>query len=86
MFFGIGKIINDINYGFLVDLHMYSAASTILELSEYYGSTNKTIAKIKGFNEIADKMYQHLEKNNIISIKGKLLTNGFIEVINFKVL
>lgn len=86
LFFGIGKILTDINYGFLIDSKLFSAASALIEVCRYYNSSNTTNVKIKGYNYIADRMYQDLNKNSKIFLKGRLLNDGFIEVLDFKVL
>ena len=85
-FFCIGKVLKDVNYGFLVQPKVFAAADTLLEIQEYYNSKNKIIIKIKGFNNIADKMYRYLDKNVKILLVGQLLTNGYVQVINFKIL
>ena len=86
LFFGIGKILVDIDYGFLIDSKSFSAANTLLEVCQYYNSTNTTTVKIKGYDYIADRMYQNLSKNSNIFLKGRLLNDGVIEVLDFKIL
>lgn len=86
LFFGIGKILADVNYGFLIDSKLFSAASTSVEVNQYYNSTSTTTIRIKGYDYIADRMYQNLNKNSNIFLKGRLLNDGFIEVLDFKVL
>lgn len=86
LFFGIGKILADVNYGFLIDSKLFSAASTSVEVSRYYNADDSTTIRIKGYNHIADKMYQNLNKNSNIFLKGRLLNDGFIEVLDFKIL
>ena len=86
LFFGIGKILVDIDYGFLIDSKSFSAANTLLEICQYDNSTNTTTVKIKGYDYIADRMYQNLSKNSNIFLKGRLLNDGVIEVLDFKIL
>lgn len=86
LFFGIGKILADVNYGFLIDSKLFSAASTSVEVNQYYNSTSTTTIRIKGYDYIADRMYQNLNKNSNIFLKGRLLNDGFIEVLDFKIL
>lgn len=86
LFFGIGKILNDINYGFLMDSKSFSAASTRLEICKYLNSTSSTTITIKGFDNIADRMYRKLEKNMSICLIGQVTTKGYIEILNFKIL
>lgn len=86
LFFGIGKILADVNYGFLIDSKLFSAASTSVEVNQYYNSTSTTTIRIKGYDYIADRMYQDLNKNSNIFLKGRLLNDGFIEVLDFKIL
>ncbi len=86
LFFGMGKITADINYGFLIDSKSFSAASTSVEVCQYYNSNDTTTIKIKGYDYIADRMYQTLNKNSNIILKGRLLNDGFIEVLDFKLI
>lgn len=76
LFFGMGKVLTDINYGFLIDSKLFAAASTLIEVSKYYNSTGTTNVKIKGYNNIADRMYQNLNKNSNIFLKGRLLNSS----------
>ncbi len=81
-----GKILTDINYGFLIEPNKFAVASTVLKVQTYYNSANSIYLKLKGFNNIADRMYKNLQKDSLIMVTGKLLTDGFIEVESFKIL
>lgn len=52
----IGKIIEDIKFDFLYDDKRMSISNTIIKLE------NDSKVKINGYGEIADKMYQKLQK------------------------
>lgn len=86
LFFGIGRVLTDINYGFLIDSKLFSAASALIEVCTCYNSTSTTSIKIKGYNNIADRMYRNLNKDSNIFLKGRLLNDGFIEILDFKVI
>lgn len=59
--FFIGKIINDIDFKFIVNNRKYNSIVIFqIELN------NKSIITLKGYNKIADFCYRNLEKNNII--------------------
>ena len=80
--FFIGKIISDIDFKFIVNSKKYYSISIFqIELD------NKSIMKIKGYNEIADFCYRNLNRYDNILIKGniKSINNKFqitIEEIN----
>lgn len=67
--FFIGKIINDIQFDFILDNKNISIVRFELELE------NKSIIKIKGYNEIADYCYRKLIRGVIIGISGNLDSN-----------
>lgn len=92
--FLIGKIISNIEYKFIYKNSKANKNTAIayfdIELS------NKSIVKVKAFNEIADYCYKNLEnknnnknnskKNNkkqsIVLINGRIETNGNINILN----
>ena len=80
--FFLGKIISDIDFKFIVNSKKYYSISIFqIELN------NKSIMKIKGYNEIADFCYRNLSRYDNILIKGniKSINNKFqitIEEIN----
>ena len=71
--FVIGKVVSDIEFKFIINSKHISVAIFELELS------NKSIIKVKGYNEIADICYQNLAKGEIITIYGSL--NNEMEII-----
>ena len=71
--FVIGKIVSDIEFEFIINSKNISVAIFEIELS------NKSIIKVKGYNEIADYCYQKLLKGDIIGIYGEL--NNDMEII-----
>ena len=63
--FIIGKIISDIEFKFVVnDRNKMSISLFVVELN------NKSIVKIKGYNNIADFCYQNLRKEDNIILEG----------------
>ena len=72
--FFIGKIINDIDFKFIVNSKKYYSISIFqIELN------NKSIMTVKGYNEIADFCYKSLIKNNYIALYGEL--DGKMEIV-----
>lgn len=69
----MGKIISDIEFKFIIKSKNISVIMFEIELS------NKSIIKVKGYNEIADFCYQKLVKNDIVIIYGNL--NNNMEVV-----
>ena len=70
--FIMGKIVSDIEFKFIINSKHISVAIFELELS------NKSVIKVKGYDEIADMCYQNLVKDQIVTIYGRL--NNKIEV------
>ena len=68
----IGKIISKIEFKFIINSKHKSIACFDLELS------NKSIVKVKAYDEIADYCYKELKEDNKILIYGKL--NEKVEV------
>lgn len=72
--FLIGKIINDIDFKFIINSKKYYSISIFqIELN------NKSIITVKGYNEIADFCYKSLIKNNYIALYGEL--DGKMEIV-----
>ena len=68
--FLIGKIINDIDFKFVVnDKKYYAIAIFQIELN------NKSVITVKGLNEIADYCYRNLNKNEYCIIEGIIVSN-----------
>ena len=70
--FLIGKIISEIEFKFTLNKKKFSIAKFILKVK------NEKII-IKSYNQIADKCYSKLSKNDIVAIEGEV--NNKIEVI-----
>ena len=62
--FVIGKIISDIKFDFIINSKNISIVRFKIKLE------NKSIIKIKGYDEIADWCYQKLNSGNIVGIYG----------------
>lgn len=73
--FLIGKIISDIDFRFIINSKNISIAIFELQLS------NKSIVKVKAYNETADYCYRELIINDMVSIQGELSNNTEI-IIN----
>lgn len=71
--FVMGKIISNIEFKFIINSKNISVAIFEIQLE------NKSIIKVKGYNEIADYCYQKLVKGDKIIIYGEL--NNNIELI-----
>lgn len=69
-----GKIKSKIEYKFFYKSKKISIARTKIEIE------NKNIIIIKGYNNIADWMYQHLKQDDIICIQGKIDSKMEIEI------
>ena len=65
-----GKIINDIDFKFIVDDKKYYAIAIFqIELN------NNSVITVKGLNEIADYCYRNLNKNEYCIIEGIIVSN-----------
>ena len=70
--FLIGKIITEIEFKFIINSKNILIASFKIE------TLDKQIIQIKAYNEIADYVYSKINKNDIITIEGKLEIDGVI--------
>ena len=68
-----GKIISNIEFKFIRNSKHTSIAIFAIELS------NKSIVKVKAYNELADYCYSKLNKSDNVLIEGKL--DGNIEIV-----
>ena len=75
--FLIGKIISNIEYEFILNSKNISIVNFYLQLE------NKNIIKIKTYDELADKCYNSLLKNDIVAIEGIIDSNMEIIINNF---
>lgn len=64
-----GKIISDIEFNFIINSPNLSIAIFEVKL------LNKSIVKIKAYNELADYCYSKLNKNDVVFIEGYLNSN-----------
>ena len=71
--FIIGKVVSEIEFKFIINSKHISVAIFEIELR------NKTVIKVKEYNEIADMCYQNLIKGEIVTIYGSL--NNEMEVV-----
>ena len=78
--FEIGKVIEEVEFEFLYEGKRKSIAYTKLQLN------NGSIIPIKAYDIKADRMYQNIEKNNIVLVEGKIVNkaNLEIEVLRYK--
>ena len=67
-----GKIVSKIEFKFMLSKKHISITVFYIELS------NKSIVKIKAYDNMADKCYRQLEKGNNIAIEGKLMNECII--------
>lgn len=73
-----GKIISDIKFHFIINSNNISIATFEIKL------LNKTIIKIKAYNELADYCYSKLKNKDIIFIEGYLNSNMEIIIKTIK--
>lgn len=71
-----GKIIRDIEFNFIINSENVSITTFEVEL------LNKSIVKIKAYNELADYCYSKLNKGDIIFVEGYLNSNMEIIIKN----
>ena len=69
----VGKIVSEIEFKFIINSKHQSISYFDLELS------NKSIVKVKAYDEIADYVYSKI-KNEQILINGELRNDGIIEI------
>ena len=74
--FLIGKVKEKVDFKFYMKSKKISVAKTKVILA------NKSIVTIKGYDYMAEYMYQNIKENNVIFIEGKLNKNMEIEVIS----
>lgn len=72
--FLIGKVISEIEFKFIIEEKDVAVVTFYIELE------NKSILKVKGYNEIADECYQQLKIGDTIAIQGILNNKGEIEI------
>ena len=70
-----GKIITEVKFKFAIKRKIYSVVQFEIELD------NKSIIKVKAYNEMAEYCYQKLKKEMNINIYGKIENNGEIQIM-----
>jgi hypothetical protein len=65
-----GKVISDIEYKFIIHNKNKAIARFEMEL------LNKSIVKVKAYDDISDYIYRNLSKGAVICIYGYLDSNG----------
>lgn len=72
--FLIGKIVSKIQFDFILNSKNIAIVRFELELS------NKTIIKIKAYNQMADYVYRKFTTKDTVAIEGRIRTDGAIEI------
>lgn len=75
-----GKIISEIKFEFVISNKKINKISRI---EFYIKLKNNNIIKIIAYNELADKCFRELEKEEIIIIQGRINTLGEVELEEF---
>lgn len=70
--FIFGKIVSNIEFKFMINNKHISVVKFNVQLS------NKSIIKVIAYDDMADKCYSELEKEDNISIIGNLLTQEIL--------
>ncbi len=78
--FLIGKIISKIKFDFVIS---NKKTNKISRIEFYIKLKNNNIIKIIAYNELADKCFRELEKEEIIIIQGRINTLGEVELEEF---
>ena len=76
----VGKIKTNIEFKFILKSKKISIVNFKMQLK------NKSIVQVKAYDEIADKCYKLLEKNDIIEVQGKLNSKMEIIIEDFNIL
>ncbi len=72
--FLIGRIVTEIEFEFMINSRHISIAMFEIELS------NKSIIRVKAYDDIADYAYSKLKRSDIVFINGKIGTEGTIHI------
>ena len=78
--FLVGKIISEIKFDFVIS---NKKTNKISRIEFYIKVKNSSVIKVISYNELADKCFKELEKEEIIIIQGKLNTLGEVEPEEF---
>ena len=76
--FLIGKIVTEIDFKFILNSKHISIALFEIEL------LNRSIVKVKAYDDIADFAYSKLIKDDIIFINGRMETSEIINCLYIK--
>ena len=69
----LGKVISEVEFKFIINSKNKSIAYFDLEL------LNKSIVKVKGYNDKADYIYRKLKKGQNVIIEGKIREGRNVE-------
>ena len=69
----LGKIVSEVEFKFIINSKNKSIAYFDLEL------LNKSIVKVKGYNDKADYIYRKLKKGQNVIIEGKIREGRNVE-------
>lgn len=69
----LGKIVSEINFKFIIKSKNKSIAYFDMEL------LNKSIIRIKSYDEVADHVYRKFRTGQIVVIEGKIRGDGTVE-------
>ena len=78
MCFIIGKIVSKIDFNFLINSKNTSIVKFKVELK------NKSIVKVKGYDEIADWCYKNLEETDEVGIYGEINSKADIKILDIE--
>jgi len=76
----LGKIVSEIEFKFIIKGKNKSIASFDMLL------LNKSVVRVKAYNEMADYIYRKCEKGQKVSAEGKVRSDGTIECFGVKVI
>ena len=77
-----GKVINEIDLKFIYNIREKSLGRNHISIAIIYIEIpNKQIINLQAYDEIAEFVYQNMNKGDYIMIEGKI-RNGFIEIAN----
>ena len=76
--FLIGKIVTEIEFKFIINSKHISIVLFEIEL------LNKSVVRVKAYDEMADFVYSKLKKDHTIFVNGKIETKGRINCLYVK--
>ena len=75
----LGKIVSEIEFKFIIKGKNKSIAYFDMRLS------NKSIIRIKSYNQVADYLYRKLKIGQSVMVEGKIRDDGTVECEHFKI-